>query len=158
MDLAALVGQALELVGAELTKHGVEVKLSLPADLPPAWGDPDGLRQVLVNLVVNARDALEGCDPKRLEIRAPGRGRDGVAGGAGYRAGIPEGLRGRIFDAFFTTKPAGQGTGLGLSVSASIVKALGGCLSCEPCADGALFRCELPLRRVPQWVDGGAAS
>jgi len=148
VDLASLVGQALELVGAELTKRGVEVSLSLPADLPPAWGDPDGLRQVLVNLLVNARDALDGCDPKRLGISAQAGAETVWLEVQDSGPGIPDELRGRIFDAFFTTKPAGQGTGLGLSVSASILKGLGGNLTWEPCPRGALFRVEVPLASV----------
>ncbi len=158
VDLVALVGQALELVGAELSKRDIAVVESLPVDLPLAWGDPDGLRQVLVNLFINARDALEGCDPKRLDIRAQAGVRTVWLEVQDSGPGIPQELRGRIFDAFFTTKPPGQGTGLGLSVSASIVKGLGGCLSCEPCAVGALFRCELPLAEGPRGASGRTAS
>ena len=129
---------ARDLTGCAL-KRGVIV--GCPEDLM-VRGDENQLEQVVVNLVANALQA--GGDP--VELVAGPRS----AGGAWIEVrdrgpGVPEGLRARIFEAFFTTKPPGQGTGLGLAVSARIVRDHGGTLVVgDREGGGAVFRVELP--------------
>lgn len=145
--LADAVAQAQDLLGADLRRRGIDLVTAIPATLPPALADLGGIQQVLVNLFINARDALAETDEPRIEVT-------GTVVPTGVRLevrdngpGVAAALRGRIFDAFYTSKPPGQGTGLGLTVAAGVIQAMGGCLTCEPPADGergARFRIELP--------------
>jgi signal transduction histidine kinase len=96
--------------------------------LPPVYGDALDLCQVFVNLMANAAQAIEPGAPASNEVRVRAR-RDGDRVRVEVQdsgAGIPEALRSRIFDAFFTTKGVGGGQGLGLSVCHGIVTSLGG--------------------------------
>ena len=121
VDLNHLVEETLLLVERPIAKHGVTVTRRLAPDLPPLWGDGNTLQQVVLNLLTNARDAVDGggeitvetsraageLDAVRLLVRDTG-------------PGIPPEALPRIFDPFFTTKA--EGTGLGLSVSYGIVR------------------------------------
>jgi two-component system NtrC family sensor kinase len=127
-------------------------------------GDEVQLRQVLVNLVWNAIQALEGSGG-RVEVatsEADG-GRTLVVDVSDDGPGVPEDRRERIFDAFFTTKPAGRGTGLGLPISRRIVESHGGTLVLASCGPGrTTFRARLPRRamvvdRAPARAPLGAA-
>src|SRR6266571_3720807 len=118
VDLRKLVRETLEILAYGFRVDGVEVEVDLPEDLPrlPA-ADPDRLRQVLVNLAVNAHHALRQTTggKRRLSMRAqvapPARVVRLAVEDNG--PGIPADLRERIFEPFFSTKPAGEGTGLG---------------------------------------------
>ncbi|MBY8977623.1 response regulator [Rhodobacteraceae bacterium NNCM2] len=127
-------------------------------DLWPVMADQHQLEQVLMNLVVNARDAMEGAGTVTLETRNKTVSSElnvkGVAVSPGdfveisvsdSGSGIPEDVIGRMFDPFFTTKAQGQGTGLGLSTVYGIVKQSGGYIFAENRADGgARLRVLLP--------------
>jgi len=119
-----------ELLRIEADRRGVALRLELAPRLPPLWADPDQLRQVLVNLVLNAFDACERGgqvrvsaarseqDPRtgsRLELKVADDG-----------CGIPREHQAQVFDPFFTTKKRGQGTGLGLAIVAQLVRNHGG--------------------------------
>lgn len=110
------------LVGAQLKAHNIDVHLKLSEQNPAISGDANELEQVLLNLITNARDALEGVEDARITITSD------VTGGrvrvvfADNGPGIPDDVAARIFDPFFTTKAPGKGTGLGLSISHSILK------------------------------------
>ncbi|MHC6227580.1 ATP-binding protein [Pseudomonas sp. X10] len=142
---------ALSLVSEGLQGKGVALRVEAPEDRPQVHGHQDQLEQVLINLMVNARDALlerRQADPALKpwislcqEVRA-GQLRLLVEDNGG---GIEPRLLGRIFEPFFTTKPAGVGTGLGLSLSYGIIEAMGGCLSVDNAAQGARFCIQLPL-------------
>lgn len=147
VNLNESVRRAIDLRRYELELDHIRVETHLAGDLPDVMGDPDQLQQVVINLVVNAEQAIE---------EGPGRGTIRVRTGAteGQRVrleiadngpGIPAAVLTRIFDPFFTTKPAGVGTGLGLSIVHSIVRQHGGRIHAEsPPEGGALFVVELP--------------
>jgi signal transduction histidine kinase len=147
-SLADQVRLALELNEYQLHRGGIDVEVDL-APIPPVWADEHQIQQVLVNVIQNARQALESRPrPRRLELVL--RAQEGAArlevrdNGPGI---APE-LLPRIFDAFVTTKPAGEGTGLGLWVSYAIVEKHGGRLRAENRPEGgATFIVELPYRR-----------
>jgi two-component system, NtrC family, sensor kinase len=118
--LAAVVEETLLLVGTQLTQDGIRVTTKLePA--PAILGDPGALQQVVLNLLTNARDAVDSGGEIRIRVTAP-RSRPGTVQlivddtGRGIR---PDDLP-KIFDPFFTSKPTG--TGLGLSVTDGIVR------------------------------------
>jgi PAS domain S-box-containing protein len=124
VDVNEVVAGSLELAAYGLRSAGIEVKTELPDGLPYVWGDADQLHQVMTNLVVNAQQALLlAPHPRRLTITASGDA-DGVRiVVADNGPGIPESVRSRVFEPFYTTKPAGVGTGVGLSVCQAIVSA-----------------------------------
>lgn len=151
VDLNAAVASALELLEYRLMKtEDVRVQKELAADLPEIGGDFQQLVQVLVNLIANACDAMEGgvrrLEGKRLVVRT------GASGGGAFievednGPGVPPELRDRIFEPFFTTKGEGRGTGLGLPICRQIIRAHGGdvSVSARP-GGGGVFRVDLPL-------------
>ncbi|GAB4564789.1 MAG: hypothetical protein Tsb0017_24910 [Geothermobacteraceae bacterium] len=127
-----IVADALTLMKSQFNKDGIRVDVELPDDLPPVAGRSQQLEQVLINLLSNARHALNEKYPqadenKRLVIT--GEKLDDNRVGLvvqDFGPGIPAHLRERILDPFFTTKPAGVGTGLGLSISFDIIRGLQG--------------------------------
>ncbi len=144
VDLLEVCRMARELsVGA--LERGVEVVG--PSGLA-VWGDSVRLEQVVVNLIANALQA--GGDP--VTVRVSALGASAVTVDVADRGpGVPPTIRDRIFDAFYTTKPPGQGTGLGLSVTARIVRDHGGRVEVhDNPGGGAIFRVILP--------SGGAAD
>jgi signal transduction histidine kinase len=128
------------------------------APTPPVRGDRNLLGQVVANLVINAIQAARGTDERGVvRIATFADDRRAVLEVADSGPGVPPELAQRIFEPFFTTKPAGEGTGLGLAVSAQLVERHGGRLSLLPSPRGARFQVELPLARVSDERDLGAA-
>jgi signal transduction histidine kinase len=122
VDLNQVVDDTLFLVERQISKDGLVLVRRLRPGLPPIHGDASALQQVLMNLVLNARDALQG-HPGQILVET-----DVTPGQPGWvrlrvrdtGPGIPPEILPRIFDPFFTTKP--EGTGLGLSISYGIVR------------------------------------
>jgi signal transduction histidine kinase len=109
-------------------------------------GNPIQLEQVFINLLTNARDALEESRQKEIHISCALAQDLVVVVFRDTGPGIPPGLEQRIFDPFFTTKEVGSGTGLGLSITYGIVQEHGGSISVESQpGEGAAFTVELPL-------------
>jgi signal transduction histidine kinase len=128
--LGPLVTQLVPLAAYDTRRRGVAFEARLPDDLPAVSADPGQLRQVFLNLIVNALDATPRGGRIAIEVRRASHGDcPGVlievsdTGG-----GIPAEVLPRVFDAFFTTKPAGRGTGLGLAISRDIVREHGGAI------------------------------
>ncbi len=156
VQLNDLVRAAADMLGYTLRSHGIEVDLRLAADLPEVQADGDQIGQVVLNLIVNAQQALaQHGGPRRITVLS---GLDG-AGSVCLRVadsgpGVPADVRDKIFDPFFTTKADGKGTGLGLSVSRSIARDHGGDLLLEDGPGGARFCLRLPLRAGPPAAGG----
>lgn len=148
VDVNEIVRSSLEIAAYGLRSAGVEVRTQLVGDLPAVWGDADQLHQVVTNLIVNAQQALLSVpDPRRLTIvTAPcAEGVEIIVADNG--PGMAPEVRARIFEPFYTTKAAGVGTGVGLSVCAAIVAAHEGALSVDSEEGaGARFRVVLPTR------------
>jgi signal transduction histidine kinase len=153
--------RTLALVSGEIVRFQVYVQTELAADLPDVPGDPVQLQQVLLNLIINAMEAMNTIDGRArvLTVRSEHRkGPDTVAitvrdSGVGLDFRKAE----RIFDAFFTTKP--EGMGMGLSICRSIISAHGGRLSNVNNPDyGASFEFTLPACvETPQRVETATA-
>jgi signal transduction histidine kinase len=141
------VRAVLELTQPQRDYFGIRTVVELNP-VPPVWADPDQVRQVVLNLVQNAQQALATHPGERAIVVSTRAGADrAVVEVADTGPGIADPVWPRIFDAFFTTKPDGEGTGLGLWVSYDIAEQHGGRLhaSHRP-GGGAVFTLELPLR------------
>ena len=135
-----------ELVDYHLRKTGIQVRFELDDEDPTVMADHFQMEQLFLNLVLNAMQAMARGGVLTLRTRL--RSGRVVAEVRDTGEGIPEGIRDRIFDPFFTTRTVGEGTGLGLAVSYSIVSAHGGTIEVESTVGrGSTFRVILPARR-----------
>ena len=145
--LNQVVQRAMDLQRFSLAAEKIRVEIDLDPALPFVHGDPGHLQQVLMNLVGNARQAIEqhgqgGAIRLRTKRIAE---RTVLLEVADNGPGIPQAILARIFDPFFTTKPVGVGTGLGLAIVLSVVREHGGQVHVlSPPQGGAVFQIELP--------------
>jgi predicted ATPase/signal transduction histidine kinase len=116
------INQTLSLLDGEFKKTNVQIHLDLAENLPAIQFGADSLQQVLINLLLNARDALNETADPRIDITAQLNGELLELMVCDNGTGIPEAIVTRVFDPFFTTKPPGKGTGLGLSVSHRLIE------------------------------------
>ncbi|WP_281041106.1 sensor histidine kinase [Rhizobium sp. BK251] len=134
----------LEIVAWRLKAAEADLQLHLGQRPPVVRAGSVRLQQVLVNVISNAADAVEGLEDRRIEITASEEGRKVVLTVRDHGPGVPAAISERIFDPFFTTKGVGKGLGLGLSISYNIVKDFGGSLTAGNHPEGgAIFRIEL---------------
>jgi PAS domain S-box-containing protein len=151
VDVEEVIGEVVELVQAEARAQGVLLRQVLARDLPAVSVDRVQLQQVILNLVMNAMEAMPAdvAAPRVIALNARVNEADGAVQVEvrDTGLGIPAADRDRIFDAFHTTKPAGMG--MGLAISRSIVEAHGGRLWATPNDDcGETFRFTLPADRA----------
>lgn len=140
-----VVAQALRLLRASLPAT-IAIRPEIDEACGPVYADETRLHQVVLNLCANARDALAGRGGTIAVAVQPAPGGQVRLSVADDGPGIAPELLGRIFDPYFTTKPRGSGTGLGLSVVHGIVQALGGAISVRSTpAHGATFEVLLPV-------------
>jgi two-component system NtrC family sensor kinase len=160
-DLNQLVTNAAGLIEQPASVDNIRVELDLEEDLPVIWIDEDLVKQVIMNMLVNARHAIEGegritlktrsC-PEPVHLAGNPEALDMVTISVmDTGCGIPEENLQKVFDPFFTTKEVGKGTGLGLSVSLGAIQAHGGDIVVESrVGEGTTFTVYLPV--------GGAAE
>jgi two-component system NtrC family sensor kinase len=152
IDLNQVVRETLALRAYEQRLTNIDVVTALASGLPPVFADPHQIQQVLLNLVINAEQAM---------LSANGRGslvlrtwHDVEHNGVVLQIsddgpGVPPDVKSKIFDPFFTTKEVGKGTGLGLTVAYAIVQEHGGTIRVEsPPGGGASFTVEFPVSSV----------
>jgi PAS domain S-box-containing protein len=161
IDVNSVIEGALKFVGQQLKNRNIEVVRELSPDLPKVIGDAIRLEQVVMNLITNARNAVEisGKEHKSIEIRTYSENRNQIDNQLSAidnpavvvevtdnGVGIPEDLREKIFQPFFTTREPGKGTGLGLSVASKIVEEHNGRIEVESqVGEGTTFRVLLPM-------------
>ena len=149
-DLNRIIEGAITLVDYQFRReYNVSIETSLNPDLEPVVWEQNQITQVLVNLLTNARDALQP-DGGQITVSSWALPDEGAVAFAVRDSGpgIPDALLERIFDPFFTTKPAGEGTGLGLSIAAQIVAEHNGLLTAANHPDGgAKFTVVMPCER-----------
>jgi two-component system NtrC family sensor kinase len=155
-DLNALIGETVQLISQSAQVADIEIEMDFDPDLPAAWIDEDLIRQVIMNVLVNAQHAIgiDGTITVRTRLRTDLTGTDPGAGPvpmveigiSDTGCGIPEDDLQKIFDPFFTTKGDGKGTGLGLSVSHGTIEAHGGLIEVESkVGEGTRFSIYVPL-------------
>jgi PAS domain S-box-containing protein len=164
IDVNEPIENALLITGQQLLNHGIRVGKEFQPDLPQIRGDSTQLEQVFLNLIANAKDAMEAAGRKKeLTIRTS------LIRHSGWNdieisfqdtgVGIAEENREKIFEPFFSTKEVGKGTGLGLSICYGIIDAHGGRLEVESrVQEGTTFRVILPvlgthLRTALEWME-----
>lgn len=160
------VENAMGMIGVQLATHGIDTFLNATNSLPDMLGNPFQYEQVILNLLANARDAVEDrlVRDARSDISdsAPGKIWITTAHKEGKivltiednGVGIPEGMEMKVFDPFFTTKDYGKGTGLGLSISYGIIREMGGIITMERKDHGACVRVVTPALSVTEGKDG----
>jgi signal transduction histidine kinase len=146
VPLAEAVDATLSLLRPQARFRGIEVIQTIASELPAVAASASRLQQVLVNLLLNSADAMNGVG--RITITGRRDGAQLVLDVTDTGPGVASADRSRIFDPFFTTKEPGQGTGLGLAISRSIVEAFGGSLILAETTAGATFSVRLPTWRV----------
>lgn len=164
VDVAAVAREMVELVSTQKSFSSGLLALHVEGEIPPAFADPALVAQIVLNLLVNAADAVREVASPRIDVRirvssdahfARAAAAEGVAPSAARAfvecavadngPGVPEELRERIFDLFFTTKDPGQGTGIGLANSARFAEQMNGELKLMPSQQGAFFVLRLPV-------------
>ena len=150
-SLNAIVLRTVALRQYELATTGVVLEETYGEDLPPVLVNREEIQQILLNIVLNAEQAMRSAGRHgRLSIRTLRAGASDVAVEVQDDGpGVPQALAGRIFEPFFTTKSVGEGTGLGLSLAIGIADAHGGSLALIPVSSGACFRLTLPATTMP---------
>ncbi|MDI6755515.1 MAG: Cache 3/Cache 2 fusion domain-containing protein [Thermodesulfobacteriota bacterium] len=164
VDIDEPIENALMITGQQLLNHGIRLVKNFQPDLPKIRGDANQLEQVFLNLITNARDAMEGIGRKRELIITTALIRhngwhDVEASVRDTGKGIPEENVEKIFEPFFSTKEVGKGTGLGLSICYGIIEAHGGRIEVESKVnEGTIFRVILPvlsthLQTALEWME-----
>ncbi len=157
VDINAVASGAVDMVSYGLRSSDIELDLELAPGLSPVTGDKDLLSQVIANLLINAQQALmDRPAPRRISLHTSRKGGSVAIMVADNGPGIPDELMRRVFEPYFTTKPAGVGTGIGLSICRNVIEAHGGsvALTNQP-SGGARFDLALPaaeasIAAVPQ--------
>ncbi len=142
IDIGALLDSVIQLAAHAVGRSSVQLRKLAPPDLPPVEGDPEMVKQMLLNLVINAIQAM----PEGGEVVVSASARDGnmLLAVQDQGCGVAPEIRDKIFNPFFTTKNGG--TGLGLAVAHQIVEQHGGTLRAEPNPSGGMtFSALLPL-------------
>jgi two-component system, NtrC family, sensor kinase len=148
VDMNRILEETVSLVKHQLDQSRIDVRLDLEKGLPPITGNAGKLQQVFLNLVLNARDAMDRGG--RLTLRTHSDGAYARIDVSDTGHGISSDHLPRIYDPFFTTKVARKGTGLGLSVTYGIVQEHGGSIEVHSeSGTGTLFHLEFPLARKP---------
>ena len=159
-DINQIIEDTVRIVERPAHLRDIDISLDLDRDLPPIWIDADQIKQVIMNMVVNAQHAVEEKGSIAISSRRTMRAQPGTGTSdpvpmvevaiVDTGCGIPEKNLRRIFDPFFTSKDVGKGTGLGLSVSHGIVEAHGGLIEVlSKVGEGSTFRVLLPLNPPP---------
>jgi C4-dicarboxylate-specific signal transduction histidine kinase len=151
-DLNQPVRRALAMLEHRRRQTGVRIEPQLSAEQLWVLGRPTALRQVAVNLMQNALDAMASHPERVLEVTTASIGDEVELWVRDTGPGVPEGLRDRLFEPFMTTKPPGRGTGLGLFIARKLVEEAGGKLYVEFPPGGGTHVClRLPLSEERSW-------
>ncbi len=154
IDLGTAIDASVRLASMQSRFKGVEVATELAPALPRIQADEHHLAQVLLNLLLNAGDAMGGAGRVRLVARREGAGARVLLEVEDTGPGVAPADLSRLFDPFFTTKEPGQGTGLGLAISHRIMESFGGDIAVRNgAAGGAVFTLRFRASEAPLCID-----
>ena len=148
-----ILESALQILGQQFKVRGIAVQWQLQPDIPRIKADPGRLEQVFINLLINARDAIDekwqsapaSADQKKITLKTRSTGDTVIVAICDNGGGIPDSVANRIFEPFFTTKKVGHGTGLGLSISYGIIQECSGSIEAiSHTGDGTCFEMKFP--------------
>ena len=154
IQLNEVLQQAFEIFSQQLKLRGIAVVWEIEKELPMIIADPSRLEQVFINLLLNARDAIEERwgsveiekADKRIILKTSYDAQHVICEICDTGVGVPQAMADKIFEPFFTSKEVGKGTGLGLSISYGIIKDCGGSIQVIPNKTaGACFALKFPL-------------
>jgi signal transduction histidine kinase len=155
-DVNRVIDNTLALLGRQASFQNVHTTRRLQESLPPVFIDPGQLQSALMNVIMNAVDAMEGNGVLTIETRADEAGGQVLIGIGDTGRGIPDKIKPLIFEPFFTTKEPGEGTGLGLAIVYGVVKGAGGRISVDSSPAGTTFTIRLPI--MQEGSAGGEAQ
>ena len=152
VDLNEKIREVLRLLHSDLLGRSASIETRLAPDLPLLKADPVQLQQILLNLIMNALEAMQATplEARRIVLSTACSGDSVITGVRDFGAGLPRNDPDRVFTQFFSTKPGGMG--MGLAIVRSIVEAHGGNLSGENADPGARFFFTLPITRNDEIV------
>ncbi|TLM98793.1 response regulator, partial [bacterium] len=144
VNLCEILGEIRE-IAAHALPPSISLEIFVSGGLPKVDADPSWLKQALLNLIINARDALEGVEGAKISVEAQPLGASkALVRVSDNGPGVEVSLRERIFTPFFTTKGSGKGSGLGLAISRALIEKEGGSLTLAQSGAGAAFEMILP--------------
>ncbi|WP_254055656.1 ATP-binding protein [Ruegeria sp. EL01] len=154
VDVVGVIETAADVVGYGSKSGNISIRQNLPSDLQPIAADADQITQVIINLIINAEQAMTSSGRGDLiELSADAKPEAGVVEVTvkDNGPGIPKSIRARIFEPFFTTKEVGEGTGIGLAFCHRVILSHGGQIRFEQTENsGACFRITLPIAHGPR--------
>jgi len=153
----SVIENTLALLERQAIFQNIRTTRKLKEDLPPVFIDPSQLQSVVMNIVMNAVDAMEGKGLLTVETNVDEAGEQVLLLISDTGKGIPDKIKPLIFEPFFTTKEPGEGTGLGLGIVYGVVKGAGGRISVDSSPSGTIFTIRLPIMRQGG-TDGDAQS
>ena len=156
-DVNSVIESTLALLERQAIFQNVRTRRTLGEGLPPVFIDPSRLQSVIMNVVMNAVDAMEGTGTLGVETTLDEAGGQVLIRISDTGKGIPDKIKPLIFEPFFTTKEPGEGTGLGLAIVYGVVKGAGGRISVDSSPSGTSFTIRLPIMRQGG-TDGDAQS
>lgn len=160
-DINQIIRETLALRAHDQRTMHISVTAALTPVLPSVFVDGHQIQQVMLNLVINAEQAMTAARGRgALEVRSSfdEKRRRVIIEVTDDGPGIPDAVKDRIFDPFFTTKAAGQGTGLGLTVAHAIIREHGGVIGVTSRPSGATFKVELPIADATAFSQSGRVS
>ncbi|MDD3178739.1 MAG: ATP-binding protein [Opitutaceae bacterium] len=150
VEMGRVAGHVCELLRPEAAARGIEISLHVPATLPPLTADPVQVTQALVNLVINAIQAIENTGRIEVRVTADHKQNRLMVDVHDSGPGVPAGKQATIFEPFFTTRT--EGGGLGLWIVQQIATAHGGSVGVANApTGGAVFTLQLPLQPTPNF-------
>jgi two-component system NtrC family sensor kinase len=146
-EINTVVDKTLLLLENQASFQNIRTVRNFAPDLPPVLIDAGQLQQVVVNIVINAADAMEESGTLTLATSRAANGQEILLKISDTGKGIPEDILPLIFEPFFTTKKVGKGTGLGLAIVHGIVTRAGGKIEVTSSSKGATFTIRLPIAK-----------
>ncbi len=147
VDINSMIKQAVNMVQERLKVHSIQLQENTCAVSPLVWGDIKRLEEIIIIILVNAIESLHGMDQaaRKIVITTAAVGNKAVIEVSNNGPAIPDAIRGKIFDPFFSFDKSGANLGMGLAIVKSIVDAHGGTIQAANADKQVIFRIELPL-------------